>query len=385
MLETDSNMASAKKSSTTPNPLLKTYGERPVPFQFPGSQEKMYIGSEVGNYLRLFRGTLYKKYPSLWRRMISLEERKWLIELGCSESSLPTNLTLLRASEVDEILNGDDEKYRALTLNSESSTTRGDKSKRSAWLPTFPTNSHHLDAVPAATPINRNRTATKKKTFPLCFDYTDTSSALENAQQSEDLVPIRLDMEIEGQKLRDTFTWNKNEQLITPEMFAEILCDDLDLNTIAFVPAIAQAIRQQLESHHNDVLEDNSDQRITIKLNIHVGNVSLVDQFEWDMSDKQNSPEEFARVLASELGLGGEFVTAIAYSIRGQLSWHHKTFSYSETPMPTVDVATRTNHDAEQFCPFLETLTDAEMDKKIRDQDRNTRRIRRLANTGSAW
>ena len=73
--------------------------------------------------------------------------------------------------------------------------------------------------------------------------------------------------------------------------------------------------------------------------------MSLVDQFEWDMSDKDNSPEEFARVLASELGkknfqttystyenvyigLGGEFVTAIAYSIRGQLSWHHKTFSY---------------------------------------------------------
>ena len=45
----------------------------------------------------------------------------------------------------------------------------------------------------------------------LCsFDYMDTSSALENAQQTEDLVPIRLDMEIDGQKLRDTFTWNKN-------------------------------------------------------------------------------------------------------------------------------------------------------------------------------
>ena len=39
-------MASGKKS-TAPNPILKTYGERPVPFQFPGSQEKMYIGSEV--------------------------------------------------------------------------------------------------------------------------------------------------------------------------------------------------------------------------------------------------------------------------------------------------------------------------------------------------
>jgi len=43
-------MASAKKPSTTPNPLLKTYGERPVPFQFPGNQEKMYIGSEVNNF-----------------------------------------------------------------------------------------------------------------------------------------------------------------------------------------------------------------------------------------------------------------------------------------------------------------------------------------------
>ena len=25
-------------------------------------------------------------------------------------------------------------------------------------------------------------------------------------------------------------------------------------------------------------------------------------------------------------GLGGEFVTAIAYSIRGQLAWHQKTY-----------------------------------------------------------
>jgi SWI/SNF-related matrix-associated actin-dependent regulator of chromatin subfamily B protein 1 len=378
-------MTTPSKPTIIGNLLSKTYGQLPVPFQFPDSEEKMYIGSEVGNYLRLFRGTLYKKYPSLWRRLITLEERKWLIELGCSESSLPTNLTLLRASEVDEILSGNDKKYRALTMNTESSTTRTDKSKRSAWLPTFPTNSHYLDAVPSATPINRNRTIIKNKTFPLCFDYMNTSAALENAQQIEDLVPIRLDMEIDGQKLRDTFTWNKNERLITPEMFAEILCDDLDLNPITFVPAIGQAIRQQLEAHHHDFLIENNDQRVMIKLNIHIGNVSLVDQFEWDMSDKQNNPEEFARVLAAELGLGGEFVTAIAYSVRGQLSWHHKTFSYSETSMPTVDTAMRMDHDAEQYCPFLETLTDAEMDKKVRDQDRNTRRIRRLANTGSNW
>jgi len=47
----------------------------------------------------------------------------------------------------------------------------------------------------------------------MCFDDTDPASVQENALQPENLVPIRLDMEIEGQKLRDTFTWNKNGDL----------------------------------------------------------------------------------------------------------------------------------------------------------------------------
>ena len=51
---------------------------------------------------------------------------------------------------------------------------------------------------------------------------------------------------------RDTFMWNKNEALMTPEMYAEVLCDDLDLNPINFVPAIAAAINQQLEAFPSD-------------------------------------------------------------------------------------------------------------------------------------
>lgn len=115
----------------------------------------------------------------------------------------------------------------------------------------------------------------------------------ENAAQVEALVPIRLDMEIDGQKLRDAFTWNMNgennsvvpsswnnlwfllskvpvfssEKLMTPEMFAEILCDDLDLNPLAFVPAVASAIRQQIESYPMDsILEEQADQRVIIKV-----------------------------------------------------------------------------------------------------------------------
>ena len=98
-----------------------------------------------------------------------------------------------------------------------------------------------------------------------------------------------------------------------------------------------------------------------------------MDQFEWDLSEPLNTPEEFALSLCSDLGLGGEFATAIAYSIRGQLSWHSKTYAFSEAPLPAVETPIRSGTDVDNWGPYLETLTDAEMEKKLRDQDRNTR------------
>ena len=59
------------------------------------------------------------------------------------------------------------------------------------------------------------------------------------------------------------------EQLITPEMFAEVLCDDLDVNPGTFVPLIAQAIRSQIEAFptsDNLILSDQADQRVIIKV-----------------------------------------------------------------------------------------------------------------------
>jgi hypothetical protein len=49
-----------------------------------------------------------------------------------------------------------------------------------------------------------------KTVFLKSFDDLDQPAALENANQLDVLVPIRVDLELEGQKLRDTFTWNKN-------------------------------------------------------------------------------------------------------------------------------------------------------------------------------
>ncbi|XP_069977211.1 SWI/SNF-related matrix-associated actin-dependent regulator of chromatin subfamily B member 1-A isoform X1 [Penaeus vannamei] len=381
--------------------MAKTYGDKPVSFQLEENGEFWCIGSEVGNYLRLFRGSLYKKFPGMYRRSITNDERKKLMELGLTQHVLASNISLLRASEVEDIIEGNEDKYKAVSVRQQQDpeaaaaslpvyiTSRAErqvKKPAAPWVPTI-SNSSHLDAVPQATPINRNRIISKKiRTFPMCYDDLDPAQIHENSCQKEELVPIRLDMEIEGQKLRDTFTWNRNEMLISPEQFAELLCDDLDLNPLMFVPAISTAIKQQVDQYPSQtIISEHSDTRIVIKLNIHVGNISLNDQFEWDMAEPENSPEDFATRLCSELGLGGEFVTAIAYSVRGQLFWHQRTYAFSEAPLPVVEVPFRSQSEAEQWSPFLETLTDAEMEKKIRDQDRNTRRMRRLANTTPVW
>lgn len=370
--------------------MIRTFGKRPQPFQLEENGELYYIGSEVGNYLRMFRGFLYKKYPALWRRMVSVEERKRIANLGIGIHTIATNVTLLKATEVDEIFEGKDEKFKAMSVSSEPTPRverEAKQNKRLNWVPSLahPSLSHHLDAVPCSTPIEKSASRLQNKrvhTFPLIYDDLDPATLHQIANVQEVLVPIRLDMEIEGHKLRDTFVWNKNEISVTPEQFAEVLCDDLDLPAPNFVPAIAQSIRQQIETFPTEnILDQQTDQRVLIKLNIHVGNISLVDQFEWDLGEKNNTPEEFALKLCAELGLGGEFVTSIAYSIRGQLSWHQKTYAFNEISSPGSDFPFRTQDEADQFSPFLETLTDAEMEKKIRDQDRNTRRMRRLANT----
>lgn len=90
---------------------VRTFGEKPITFQLEENGEYYCVGSEVGNYLRLFRGSLYKKYPGMYRRSITNEERKRLIELGLSQHVLASSVSLLRAAEVEDIIEGNDEKF----------------------------------------------------------------------------------------------------------------------------------------------------------------------------------------------------------------------------------------------------------------------------------
>ena len=59
-----------------------------------------------------------------------------------------------------------------------------------------------------------------------------------------------------------------------------------------------------------------------IQLNVRIGNIVLRDQFEWDINNPHNSPEDFSESLCSDLGLGPEFMLPVAHSIREQINEH---------------------------------------------------------------
>ena len=62
----------------------------------------------------------------------------------------------------------------------------------------------------------------------------------------------------------------------------------------------------------------------TIKLDIRIGDMVYNDQFEWDINNPNNSPEEFAKTVSADLGLGSEFVLPISHSIREQVLDYQK-------------------------------------------------------------
>ena len=85
-------------------------------------------------------------------------------------------MTLIKQTEVEEILQGDDEKFKMSPSESNSSAvsapakpTRANRSSTANWTPQLPATSH-LDAVALSTPIIRPRsTARKTKSFPVLY------------------------------------------------------------------------------------------------------------------------------------------------------------------------------------------------------------------------
>ncbi|CUA72931.1 SWI/SNF chromatin-remodeling complex subunit snf5 [Rhizoctonia solani] len=255
--------------------------------------------------------------------------------------------------------------------------------------------------------------------------------------QLELLVPIRLEIDHDHFRLRDTFTWNLNDPVITPEVFAQCLCDDYQISSNSVVQAVAKSVTEQLQEHRAHIIEPpsgsrreevrgemseaeqewwakwrrredvnepeaeteekdketNEELRVLVKVDVIVGTMNLTDQFEWDINDAHNSPEEFAEVYCKELGLGGEFKTAVAHAIREQVSVYQKSLflvghPFDGTPiaddelkmamLPPIDHSFRFDRTLlEQFTPQLNVLQEAEIERNERERERELKRKRR--------
>ncbi|GAA5904355.1 hypothetical protein JCM6882_003204 [Rhodosporidiobolus microsporus] len=275
------------------------------------------------------------------------------------------------------------------------------------------------------------------------------------ASAPEHLIPIRLDLEHDVYKLRDTFTWNLKETNITPELFAQHLLADLRLPQHPFLKEMIASIKKQIAEAQPSAcynafvdpavdeskeesrqwfeerarkrrrlgkekaqgefgvtdeelmgegdepmplaelglpLGSNDELRVLIKLDITLDTIQLVDRFEWDITNPSNSPEEFAETFATELGLTGEFATAIAHAIREQVDIYTRSLfllNYSKGGfigdeelrrefLPILSPAeTFRTDNADAFTPLLNQLTRDEVDRQEKEHDRENRRKRR--------
>ncbi|KAL5614796.1 hypothetical protein BROUX41_004885 [Berkeleyomyces rouxiae] len=233
------------------------------------------------------------------------------------------------------------------------------------------------------------------------------------ADLHEDLVPIRLEVEWEKIKLRDTFTWNLHDRIITPQLFAAQLVEDMGIKPpgaqIIYETVVAQ-ICEQLEDYYpfahleDDSLDPeisyttfkNDEMRVLIKLNITIGTHTLVDQFEWEMNNPLNSPEEFATNMTRDLALPGEFKTAIAHCIREQTQLFTKSLytvghpfdgrpiedadlvaAFLPSPIPSV---LRPQQQAKEFAPYMYEMSEGDLDRNETIFSREQRRQKRSVN-----
>ncbi|KTW28693.1 uncharacterized protein T551_02543 [Pneumocystis jirovecii RU7] len=236
------------------------------------------------------------------------------------------------------------------------------------------------------------------------------------SQRPELLVPVRIEVDSDRHRLRDTFTWNLHEVSISPEQFAEVLCEDFSLPPQPyFATSIAKCITDQLsEYHHHHILDDSvhnselsstflaseqpytaykdDDMRIQVKLDIIIAQYNLVDTFEWDINNPYNDPEVFAERMCHELALIGEFKTAIAHSIREQAQMYTKSLFLVGYPfdggpiedediktaiLPTVSSILRPAEALNEYSPVLYELSESEVEKQNKENERDARRKRR--------
>lgn len=219
----------------------------------------------------------------------------------------------------------------------------------------------------------------------------------ELAHKAEVLIPIKINVENPNSthKVVDFFMWNLNETLITPNQFAEILCTDLELPN-SMQQQIAESIFQQIEDYNyvsGLQFTPGNPCIVIIDLSVSLSKKLYQDKFEWDLNQTEITPETFAHIVVSDLGLALEFKPAIAHALHEIIvrvkkeildgSYNNEIHNMHLLRGIIFEGGIRISTEAsilngnDQWEPIVEILTPAEIEKRENERIRNMRRLKR--------
>ncbi|KAH8818692.1 hypothetical protein DL96DRAFT_1714987 [Flagelloscypha sp. PMI_526] len=236
------------------------------------------------------------------------------------------------------------------------------------------------------------------------------------------LVPITLSFNTPTHRIRDSFLWNIHENIVHPQGFAKVMCQDLELDA-SYVDIISAQIETQIEEHlevasadiHQEAMQyeqstgEKPECRVILSINVHIPPAQhLLDHIEWDLLSEL-TPEEFATTFCTEVGLGGESIPLITHALHEELLKHKKdaidwgVLNPANTgpgaqqirdktglglnsasawtkggPGPRVLKSIWRDHaEAEEFQTRLQEMTEEEKERREVEGERFTRRLRR--------
>ncbi len=209
-----------------------------------------------------------------------------------------------------------------------------------------------------------------------------------NSVNEEILIPIRINLEHNSNRIVDFFMWNLNETLITPEQFALITCQDMDLPN-SFQNQIANSIKSQIEEYTNLVtiqLPKDIDIHVVIELSCNLDKKLYEDRVEWDLTNDMITPEAFAKYVVMDLGLSLEFLPAIAHTLHESILKLKKDCIDGRLPQEIYnqsafgyEAGVRLDHETlgASWVPSVEELSQWEIEKREIEKERNIRRLKR--------
>ncbi|EFJ24137.1 hypothetical protein SELMODRAFT_414950 [Selaginella moellendorffii] len=156
---------------------------------------------------------------------------------------------------------------------------------------------------------------------------------------AENLIPMRLDIELDSHRFKDSFSWNAHERDSEIMPFARRLVAEMNLPPV-FTQHIVQSMQAQLNEFRSLEAQQLSTEEkvLMLKLDLRINNIVIRDQFLWvkltreffvglktdapvqDVGDFESDPEGFARGLCKDLEIEDpEVAPGIAFAIREQL------------------------------------------------------------------